>query len=109
MKVYDLKQFVPPWHFAPATVRQLKVLRFFGIPIEPPPTKGVASGLIGRLFSDAVNKHLWAAYVYTTGDEESTSVELCPHDREGILKDARRSKGSEARAEAARSLPVEPT
>jgi hypothetical protein len=84
VKTYDLKQFVPPWHFAPATVRQLKVLRFFGIPIEPPPTKGVASGLIGRLFSDAVNKHLWAAYVYTTGDEESTSVELCTHDREAL-------------------------
>ena len=84
MKTYDLKQFVPPWHFAPATVRQLRVLRFFGVPIAPPPTKGVASGLIGRLFSDAANKHLWAAYVYTTGDEESTSVELCPHDREAL-------------------------
>ena len=84
MKTYDLKQFVPPWHFAPATIRQLKVLRFFGKPIEPPPTKGVASGLIGRLFSDAANKHLWAAYVYTTGDEESTSMELCLHDQEAL-------------------------
>lgn len=84
MKTYNLKQFVPPWHFAPATVRQLKVLRFFGKPIEPPPTKGAASGLIGRLFSDAANKHLWAAYVYTTGDEEGSSMELCPHDREAL-------------------------
>ena len=84
MKTYDLKQFVPPWHFAPATIRQLKVLRFFGKPIEPPPTKGIASGLIGRLFSDAANKHLWAAYVYTTGDEESTSMELCLHDQEAL-------------------------
>lgn len=84
MKTYELKQFVPSWHFDPATGRQLKVLRFFGLPIEPPPTKGVASGLLGRLFSDTANKHLWAAYVYTTGDEESTSIELCPHDRETL-------------------------
>ena len=84
MKTYELKRFIPSWHFEPATVRQMKVLRFFGMPIEPPPTKGVASGLIGRLFSDAANKHLWAAYVYTTGDEESISAELCPHDREAL-------------------------
>jgi BRCA1 C Terminus (BRCT) domain len=84
MRTYEIKQFVPSWHFAPATVRQLKVLLFFGMPIEPPPTKGMASGLIGRLFSDAANKHLWAAYVYTTGDEESPSMELCPHDREAL-------------------------
>src|ERR1035437_7635113 len=84
MKTYELKQFVPSWHFDPATVRQLKVLRFFGKPIEPPPTKGVASGLIVRIFSDVANKHLWAAYVYTTGDEESSSKELCPHDREAL-------------------------
>ena len=84
MKTYELKRFIPSWHFEPATVRQLKVLRFFGKSIEPPPTKGAASGLIGRLFSDAANKHLWAAYVYTTGDEESTSLELCPHDREAL-------------------------
>ena len=84
MKTYELSRFIPSWHFAPATVRQLKVLRFFGLPIEPPPTKGVASGLIGRLFSDAENKHLWAAYVYNTGDEDSASMELCPHDLEAL-------------------------
>jgi NAD-dependent DNA ligase len=84
METYELKQFIPSWHFGPATVRQLKVLRFFGKPIEPPPTKGAASGLIGRLFADATNKHLWAAYVYTTGDEEGASMELCPHDREAL-------------------------
>jgi hypothetical protein len=84
MKTYDLRQFVPAWHFDSATVRQLKVLRFFGKPIEPLPTKGQASSLIGRIFSDAANKHLWAAYVYTTGDEESASMELCPHDREAL-------------------------
>ncbi len=86
MRTYVLKQFVPSWHFAPATFGQLKVLRFFGISIEPPPAKGVASGIIGRLFSDPANKHLWAAYVFTTGDEEHTSVELRPHDRGTLLK-----------------------
>jgi NAD-dependent DNA ligase len=85
MKTYELKRFVPSWHFDPATVRQLKVLRFFGKPIDPPPTKGAASGLIVRIFSDTANKHLWAAYVYTTGDEESTSIELCPHDRDALV------------------------
>jgi hypothetical protein len=84
MRTYELKQFVPSWHFEPATVRQMKVLRFFGMTLEPPPTKGGASGLIGRLFSDVANRHLWAAYVYTTGDEESSSTELCPHDREAL-------------------------
>lgn len=81
MKNYELKRVFPALHFDPATFRQLKVLRFFGKSIEPPPTKGAASGIIGRLFSDPVNKHLWVAYVITTGDEEHTSGELRPHDR----------------------------
>jgi hypothetical protein len=86
VKIYELKQFVPSWHFDPATFGQLKVLRFFGTNIEPPPTKGAASGIIGRLFSDPANKHLWAAYVFTTGDEEHTSVELRPHNRSALAK-----------------------
>jgi hypothetical protein len=81
MKIYELKKFAPAWHFDPATFGQLKVLRFFGVSIEPPPTKGNASSIIGRLFSDPANKHLWGAYVFTTGDEEHISVELRPHDR----------------------------
>lgn len=72
---------VPAWHFDPATIRQLKVLRFFGTDLSKPLTKGRASGIIGRLFSDAANKHLWAAYVYTTGDEEHLSADLRPHDK----------------------------
>ena len=81
MKIYELKNVVPAWHFDPATFGQLKVLRFFGTDITKPFTKGVASGIIGRLFSDPTNKHLWAAYVYTTGDEEHVSTELLPHDK----------------------------
>ncbi len=77
---------VPEWHFAPATIRQLKVLRFFCTDIAKPLTKGRASGMIGRLFSDPANKHLWAAYVYTTGDEEHTSADLRPHDKAALAK-----------------------
>lgn len=86
MKIYELKQFAPTWHFDAATFGQLKVLRFFGVSIEPPPTKGAASGIIGRLFSNPANKHLWGAYVFTTGDEEHTSVELHPHDRDALAE-----------------------
>jgi len=78
---YILKSVVPAWHFDPATFGQLKVLRFFGTDITRPLTKGFCSGIIGRLFSDPANKHLWAAYVYTTGDEEHVSTKLRPHDK----------------------------
>lgn len=71
---------LPAWHFDPATAGQLKVLRFFGVPHPPALSKGHAGSLIGRLFSDPTNKHLWAAYVYTTGDEDHSTSELRPHD-----------------------------
>jgi NAD-dependent DNA ligase len=77
---------VPAWHFDIATARQLKVLRFFGTDVSKPLTKGRASGIIARLFSDPANEHLWAAYVYTTGDEDHTSAELRPHDRTVLSK-----------------------
>lgn len=81
MKTYELKSVFPAWHFEPATVRQLKVLGFFGKDISLPLTKGVCSGIIGRLFSDPANKHLWTAYVYTTGDEDDLSTDLHAHDK----------------------------
>lgn len=84
MKTYYLNyppSELPAWHFDAATSRQLKVLRFFGTDISKPLTKGRASGIIARLFSDPSNEHLWAAYVYTTGDEEHTSADLRPHDK----------------------------
>jgi NAD-dependent DNA ligase len=72
---------LPAWHFEPATIRQLKVLRFFGIDVSSSMTKGKASGIIGRLFSDFANEHLWKAYVYTTGDERHDSEDILPHDK----------------------------
>jgi hypothetical protein len=81
MRTYVLKNYFPDWHLDPATTRQLKVLRFFGEPIDPALSKGRAGGIIGRLFSDPTNKHLWIAYIYTTGDEDDSTTELRPHDR----------------------------
>jgi len=86
MRTYVLKDFLPAWHFDPATNRQLKVLRFFGVPIDPAPSKGRAGGIIGRLFSDSNNKHLWTAYIYTTGDEDDANTELRPHDRAALAQ-----------------------
>src|SRR5437870_5697692 len=86
MRTYILKHVFPSWHFDPATGRQLKVLCFFGVPLNPPPTKGYASGIIGRLFSDPANKRLWCAYIYTTGDVEDTSSELRSHDRAALAR-----------------------
>ena len=80
MKEYVIRSVLPSWHFDPATTRQLKLLRFFGSNISQPLTKGVCSGMISRLFSDPANKHLWAAYVFTTGDDDE-STDLWPHDR----------------------------
>lgn len=80
MKSCDKTNIIPLWHFDPPTNRQLKVLRFFGLDVSKSLTKGYCSGLIARLFSNASNKHLWAAYVFTTGDEDNSSSELIPHD-----------------------------
>jgi hypothetical protein len=80
MRTYVLKDYLPAWHFEPATIRQLKVLRFFDVPIDPIPSKGRAGGTIGRLFSNPANKHLWIAYIYSTGDEDDSTEELRPHD-----------------------------
>jgi NAD-dependent DNA ligase len=81
MKQYVLNEVLPDWHFDPATTRQLKLLKFFGVDVSEPLTKGVCSGIISRIFSDPSNKHLWAAYVFTTGDEGEDSSELMPYDK----------------------------
>jgi hypothetical protein len=86
MRTYMLKDYLPAWHFEPATIRQLKVLRFFDVPIDPVPSKGRAGSTIGRLFSDPTKKHLWIAYVYTTGDEEDSTTELRSHNRAALAQ-----------------------
>jgi NAD-dependent DNA ligase len=84
MKGYDPRSVLPAWHFDRATNRQLKLLRFFGVDISQPLTKGACSGIIARLFSDPANKQVWAAYLFTTGDEGDASTELAPHDRAAL-------------------------
>jgi|694.fasta_scaffold11006_13 NAD-dependent DNA ligase len=88
MKQYTLnvKAVLPAWHFDPATSRQLKLLRFFGVDADRTMTKGVCSGIIGRIFSDPANKHLWAAYVFITGDDGDASEELLPHDKSALAQ-----------------------
>jgi NAD-dependent DNA ligase len=81
MKSYLLKDVLPDWHFDPVTTRQLKLLKFFGVDVSKPISKGVGSGIISRIFSDPANKHLWAAYVFTTGDEGDESPQLMPYDK----------------------------
>lgn len=99
MKKYTLQlpsSSYPAWHFDHATPRQLKLLSFFGFDISKPLTKGWCSNKIFRICSDQANKHLWAAYVYTTGDEIDVSTELKPHDRASladvVIPDAWRPK-----------------
>ncbi len=84
MKHYVLKHCLPPWHFDPATNRQLKLLRFFGKDISQPLTKGACSRIIANLFANPANKHLWTAYVFTTGDEGDTSTDLQPYSHEAL-------------------------
>ena len=46
--------------------------------------KGVASGIIGRIFSNPNNKELWEKYLYVTGDELGDTQELEPYDLEEL-------------------------
>jgi len=86
VKKHEHTNILPLWHFDPPTNRQRKVLRFFGIDVSTSLTKGYCSNLIARLFSDASNKHLWAAYVFTTGDEDDSSSDLLAHDRDALAR-----------------------
>lgn len=80
------KSFLPLWHSDPATARQIKVLRFFGIDTDKPLTKGQCSTHISRLFRDPDNEALWTAYVNTTGDNDESTPDLLPHDREELKR-----------------------
>ncbi len=79
---FDEKLDKPEWFYDPPTNRQIKVLKFFHVNV--PPNKGVASGLVTRLFLDEGNKKLWEKYVYHTGDESQDNTELMPFDLEEL-------------------------
>ena len=79
---FDEKFDKPGWFYDPPTNRQIKVMKFFRVNV--PPTKGVASGIITRLFQEEENKKLWEKYVYHTGDEFQDNTELMPFDLEEL-------------------------
>jgi len=82
MNIYQLKRDRPDWVNEPATNRQVKVLKFFGLPIDEVLTKGLASSLVGQVFSDSGKRELWEKYVYVTGDCGSESADLKSFDVE---------------------------
>lgn len=68
------------WKRQPATNRQLKVLRFFGMNPEARVNRGMANSLILRLFSDEEKRERWLKYKLLTGDFGDDSPELQPFD-----------------------------
>ena len=77
----------PKWFYDPPTNRQIKLLRFLGSSI-PCDCKGIASGLIFRLYKDQRNEekfHLWEKYLFHTGDKFN-SPDLMPFDFEELRK-----------------------
>ena len=78
----DKKLDKPEWFYDPPTNRQIKVLKFFHADL--PPNKGVASGIIIRLFRKEENRELWEKYVYHAGDESQDGADLMPFDLEEL-------------------------
>ena len=78
----DKKLDKPEWFYDPPTNRQIKVLKFFHADL--PPNKGVASGIIIRLFRKEENRELWEKYVYHAGDEFQDGADLMPFDLEEL-------------------------
>ena len=77
----------PKWFYDPPTNRQIKLLRFLGSSI-PCDCKGIASGLIFRLYKDQRNEEkfdLWEKYLFHTGDKFD-SPDLVPFDIEELRK-----------------------
>ena len=62
----------------PATNRQKKVLRFFGLPFGPNLSVGVAGLMIGELLADEVKHEKWQKYLFLTRDFDSDSEHLKP-------------------------------
>jgi NAD-dependent DNA ligase len=69
---------------APATNRQKKVLRFFGVPFHETITAGAAGWELGTIFSDEANSEQWRKYLFLTKDFDSDSDELAPYDSKAL-------------------------
>ena len=77
----------PKWFYDSPSYRQIKLLRFLGSSI-PCDCKGIASGLIFRLYKDQRNEekfNLWEKYLFHTGDKFD-SPDLMPFDIEELRK-----------------------
>lgn len=68
----------------PATNRQRKLLKFFGVSFGPEITLGAASWEIDGLLSDPSNCEKWRRYVYLTRDLDSDTDGLRPFDEAGL-------------------------
>ena len=84
MRIYELKLDKPKWFYDPPTNRQIKVLKFFGVELEPDLNKGKASGIAACLFRSEENKELWEKYVYHTGDDSQDTLDLVSFDLEEL-------------------------
>ena len=62
----------------PATSRQKKVMRFFGIPFGPKLSVRAAGVRIGELMADEANREKWRKYLFLTQDFDSDSDQLKP-------------------------------
>ena len=62
----------------PASNRQLKVMRFFEVPIPEEISMGQAGHMIGSILKDPGNQERWDKYVYLTHDLSSESADLKP-------------------------------
>jgi len=65
---------------APATNRQKKALRFFGVSFHRTITVEAAGWELGTIFSDKDNAERWRKYLFVTKDFDSDSDELLPYD-----------------------------
>src|SRR5437667_12076476 len=68
------------WRRLPATNRQLKLLRFFGMSPQARLNRGTATSLITRILSDEDNWKRWTQYKLLTEDIGDESAELRPFD-----------------------------
>lgn len=69
---------------APATNRQKKVLRFFGIKFHESITSGAAGWEVGTIFSNENNVERWRKYLYLTKDFGSESDQLLRYQEDEL-------------------------
>ena len=69
---------------SPATNRQKKVLKFFGIQFNESISVGAAGWELGAIFADESNAEKWRKYLFLTKDFGAESNELLPFKDEDL-------------------------